>query len=86
MSCSIISHFHPYPPFTTNLLEIKADDFSVKGTKLKEKSKDKKSSKDKKKNHDGTEKRPPKPKVDELIVSTFYNVLKYYEVIILVLF
>uniref|UniRef100_A0A8C1DVY4 Otoferlin n=1 Tax=Cyprinus carpio carpio TaxID=630221 RepID=A0A8C1DVY4_CYPCA len=48
--------------------EIKADDFPVKGTKLKEKSKDKKSSKDKKKNHDGTEKRPPKPKVDELVV------------------
>ncbi|XP_057208493.1 otoferlin isoform X8 [Triplophysa rosa] len=48
--------------------EIKADDFSVKGTKLKEKSKDKKTSKDKKKNHDGTEKRPPKPKVDELLV------------------
>uniref|UniRef100_A0A9J8C3F8 Otoferlin n=1 Tax=Cyprinus carpio carpio TaxID=630221 RepID=A0A9J8C3F8_CYPCA len=38
------------------------------GTKPKEKSKDKKSSKDKKKNHDGTEKRPPKPKVDELMV------------------
>ncbi|KAA0708535.1 Otoferlin Fer-1-like protein 2 [Triplophysa tibetana] len=48
--------------------DIKADDFSVKGTKLKEKSKDKKSFKDKKKNHDGTEKRPPKPKVDELLV------------------
>ncbi|XP_016391541.1 otoferlin-like isoform X1 [Sinocyclocheilus rhinocerous] len=48
--------------------EIKADDFPVKGTKLKEKSKDKKSSKDKKKNNDGTEKRPPKPKVDELVV------------------
>nr|XP_055041938.1 otoferlin isoform X4 [Misgurnus anguillicaudatus] len=38
------------------------------GTKPKEKSKDKKSSKDKKKNHDGAEKRPPKPKVDELVV------------------
>ncbi|XP_016351775.1 otoferlin isoform X2 [Sinocyclocheilus anshuiensis] len=48
--------------------EIKADDFPVKGTKLKEKSKDKKSYKDKKKNHDGTEKRPLKPKVDELVV------------------
>ncbi|XP_016085590.1 otoferlin isoform X6 [Sinocyclocheilus grahami] len=48
--------------------EIKADDFPMKGTKPKEKSKDKKSSKDKKKNHDGTEKRPPKPKVDELMV------------------
>ncbi|XP_048062815.1 otoferlin isoform X10 [Megalobrama amblycephala] len=48
--------------------EIKADEFPMKGTKPKEKSKDKKSSKDKKKNHDGTEKRPPKPKVDELMV------------------
>ncbi|XP_026088621.1 otoferlin-like isoform X6 [Carassius auratus] len=48
--------------------EIKADDFPVKGTKLKEKSKDKKSSKDKKKNHEGTEKQPPKRKVDELVV------------------
>ncbi|XP_058611291.1 otoferlin isoform X14 [Onychostoma macrolepis] len=48
--------------------EIKADDFPMKGTKPKEKNKDKKSSKDKKKNHDGTEKRPPKPKVDELMV------------------
>ncbi|XP_052441612.1 otoferlin isoform X11 [Carassius gibelio] len=48
--------------------EIKADDFPMKGTKPKEKSKDKKSSKDKKKNHDGTDKRPPKPKVDELMV------------------
>ncbi|XP_065112871.1 otoferlin isoform X4 [Paramisgurnus dabryanus] len=48
--------------------EIKADEFSIKGTKLKEKSKDKKSSKDKKKNHDGAEKRPSKPKVDELMV------------------
>ncbi|XP_073788760.1 otoferlin isoform X46 [Danio rerio] len=38
------------------------------GTKPKEKSKDKKSTKDKKKNNDGTEKRPPKPKVDELMV------------------
>ncbi|XP_059354553.1 otoferlin-like isoform X7 [Carassius carassius] len=47
--------------------EIKADDLPVKGTKLKEKSKDKKSSKDKKKNHEGTEK-PPKRKVDELVV------------------
>ncbi|XP_073709077.1 otoferlin isoform X1 [Garra rufa] len=48
--------------------EIKVDDFPVKGTKPKEKSKDKKSSKEKKKNHDGTEKRPLKPKVDELMV------------------
>nr|XP_021324117.1 otoferlin isoform X9 [Danio rerio] len=48
--------------------EIKADDFPMKGTKPKEKSKDKKSTKDKKKNNDGTEKRPPKPKVDELMV------------------
>ncbi len=42
----------------------------MKGTKPKEKNKDKKSSKDKKKNHDGTEKQPPKPKVDELMVSS----------------
>lgn len=42
----------------------------MKGTKPKEKNKDKKSSKDKKKSHDGTEKRPPKPKVDELMVSS----------------
>lgn len=48
--------------------EIKADEFPMKGTKPKEKTKDKKSSKDKKKNHDGTEKRPPKPKVDELMM------------------
>ncbi|RXN06259.1 otoferlin isoform X5 [Labeo rohita] len=48
--------------------EIKVDDFPMKGTKPKEKSKDKKSSKDKKKNQDGTEKRPLKPKVDELMV------------------
>ncbi|TRY99590.1 hypothetical protein DNTS_007906 [Danionella cerebrum] len=48
--------------------EIKPDDFPTKGTKPKEKNKDKKSSKDKKKNNDGTEKRPSKPKVDELMV------------------
>lgn len=68
----ISTHTH-HSPLTS---EIKADDFSIKGTKLKEKSKDKKSSKDKKKNHDGTEKRPPKPKVDELLVSSFPSCFK----------
>ncbi|XP_029903214.1 otoferlin [Myripristis murdjan] len=50
--------------------DIKPDDLPVKGTKTKEKSKDKKSSKDKKKGQtgDGSEKRPVKPKVDELMV------------------
>ncbi|XP_017538292.1 otoferlin isoform X4 [Pygocentrus nattereri] len=49
--------------------EIKGDDSHVKGTKPKEKTKSK-SSKDKKKNHgsDGTEKKVPKPRVDELMV------------------
>uniref|UniRef100_A0A668ACF7 Otoferlin a n=1 Tax=Myripristis murdjan TaxID=586833 RepID=A0A668ACF7_9TELE len=52
------------------LFYIKPDDLPVKGTKTKEKSKDKKSSKDKKKGQtgDGSEKRPVKPKVDELMV------------------
>ncbi|XP_078145831.1 otoferlin [Centroberyx gerrardi] len=50
--------------------DIKPDDLPMKGSKTKEKSKDKKSSKDKKKGHagDGSEKRPVKPKVDELLV------------------
>ncbi|XP_015464224.3 otoferlin isoform X1 [Astyanax mexicanus] len=49
--------------------EIKSDDSCTKGTKPKEKNKIK-SSKDKKKSHgsDGTEKKVPKPKVDELLV------------------
>ncbi|XP_056261589.1 otoferlin isoform X2 [Seriola aureovittata] len=50
--------------------DIKPDDLLPKGTKTKEKSREKKSSKDKKKNQaaDGTEKRPVKAKVDELMV------------------
>lgn len=43
----------------------------MKGSKSREKSKEKKSSKDKKKGQavDGSEKRPVKAKVDELLVS-----------------
>ncbi|XP_035000642.1 otoferlin isoform X2 [Hippoglossus stenolepis] len=50
--------------------EIKPDDPLLKGSRTKEKSKDKKSSKDKKKSHaaDGTEKRPVKARVDQLMV------------------
>ncbi|XP_071335505.1 otoferlin isoform X6 [Trachinotus anak] len=50
--------------------DIKPDDLLMKGSKMKEKSKEKKSSKDKKKGQpaDGTEKRPVKAKVDELVV------------------
>ncbi|XP_076129182.1 otoferlin isoform X2 [Alosa pseudoharengus] len=50
--------------------ELKVDDSPVKGTKPKEKVKDKsKSSKDKKKNHsaEAQDKRPTKPRVDELL-------------------
>ncbi|KAK2884131.1 hypothetical protein Q8A67_017768 [Cirrhinus molitorella] len=43
-------------------------EIAAESTKPKEKSKEKKSSKDKKKIHDGTEKRPLRPKVDELMV------------------
>lgn len=68
----LISSFPSVPTHSPLTSEIKADDFPMKGTKPKEKSKDKKSSKDKKKNHDGTEKRPPKPKVDELMVSASF--------------
>nr|XP_015802855.2 otoferlin isoform X5 [Nothobranchius furzeri] len=48
----------------------RSDDFLLRGSKLKEKSKEKKSSKDKKKGQaaDCSEKRPIKPKVDELLV------------------
>ncbi|XP_076612929.1 otoferlin isoform X6 [Chaetodon auriga] len=50
--------------------DIKPDDLLLKGSKTKEKSKDKKSSKEKKKGQaaDGSEKRPLKAKVDELLV------------------
>ncbi|XP_041832171.1 otoferlin isoform X7 [Melanotaenia boesemani] len=49
--------------------DIKPDDL-LKGSKMKEKSKEKKSSKDKKRgqNAEGSEKRPIKAKVDELVV------------------
>uniref|UniRef100_A0A3Q0RNW6 Otoferlin n=1 Tax=Amphilophus citrinellus TaxID=61819 RepID=A0A3Q0RNW6_AMPCI len=49
---------------------IKPDDLLLKGSKMKEKGKEKKSSKDKKKGQaaDGSEKRPVKAKVDELVV------------------
>ncbi|XP_008294276.1 otoferlin isoform X2 [Stegastes partitus] len=50
--------------------DIKPDDLLLKGSKMKEKTKEKKSSKDKKKGlaTDGSEKRPVKTKVDELMV------------------
>ncbi|XP_049445179.1 otoferlin isoform X3 [Epinephelus fuscoguttatus] len=50
--------------------DIKPDDLLLKGSKTKEKSKEKKGSKDKKKGQaaDGSEKRPVKAKVDELMV------------------
>ncbi|XP_030577059.1 otoferlin [Archocentrus centrarchus] len=50
--------------------DIKPDDLLLKGSKMKEKGKEKKSSKDKKKGQaaDGSEKRPVKAKVDELVV------------------
>ncbi|XP_074471831.1 otoferlin isoform X6 [Sebastes fasciatus] len=50
--------------------DIKPDDLLLKGSKTKEKSKEKKSSKDKKKGQaaDGSDKRPVKAKVDELMV------------------
>ncbi|XP_069576232.1 otoferlin isoform X1 [Brachyistius frenatus] len=50
--------------------DIKPDDLLLKGSKMREKSKEKKSSKDKKKGQaaDGAEKRPVKAKVDELMV------------------
>ncbi|KAM9339086.1 otoferlin isoform 1-T1 [Symphorus nematophorus] len=50
--------------------DIKPDDLLLKGSKMKEKSKEKKSTKDKRKGQaaDGTEKRPAKARVDELLV------------------
>ncbi|XP_038583171.1 otoferlin isoform X3 [Micropterus salmoides] len=50
--------------------DIKPNDLLMKGSKSREKSKEKKSSKDKKKGQavDGSEKRPVKAKVDELLV------------------
>ncbi|CAN9507842.1 unnamed protein product [Ophioblennius macclurei] len=50
--------------------DIKPDDLLLKGSKMKEKSKEKKSAKDKKKGlaADGAEKRPVKARVDELVV------------------
>ncbi|XP_068580675.1 otoferlin isoform X14 [Cebidichthys violaceus] len=50
--------------------DIKPDDLLLKGSKTKEKSKEKKSSRDKKKGQaaDGSDKRPVKAKVDELMV------------------
>ncbi|XP_068432708.1 otoferlin isoform X3 [Clinocottus analis] len=50
--------------------EIKPDDLLLKGSKTKEKGKEKRSSKDKKKAQaaDGSDKRPVKAKVDELMV------------------
>ncbi|XP_073349572.1 otoferlin isoform X1 [Pagrus major] len=50
--------------------DIKPDDLLLKGSKTNQKSKEKKSSKDKKKGlaADGSEKRPVKAKVDELLV------------------
>lgn len=61
----------PFPPPLTLQSDIKPDDLLLKGSKTKEKSKEKKSLKDKKKGQaaDGTEKRPVKAKVDELVVS-----------------
>lgn len=55
--------------------DIKPDDLLLKGSKTKEKGKEKKSSKDKKKGQavDGTEKRPVKAKVDELMVSVLFT-------------
>uniref|UniRef100_A0A1A7XN40 Otoferlin n=2 Tax=Iconisemion striatum TaxID=60296 RepID=A0A1A7XN40_9TELE len=48
----------------------RSDDLLLRGSRVKEKNKEKKSSKDKKKGQaaDGSEKRPVKPKVDELVV------------------
>ncbi|XP_075939992.1 otoferlin [Anarhichas minor] len=50
--------------------DIKPDDLPLKGSKTREKSKEKKSSRDKKKGQaaDGSDKRPVKAKVDELMV------------------
>lgn len=47
----------------------------MKGSKTKERSKEKKSSKEKKKGQatDGSEKRPVKAKVDELLVSMSFT-------------
>ena len=60
---------HALLPWTS---ELKADDSPVKGTKPKDKARDKaKSSKDKKKSQagEGQDRRPTKPRVDELLVS-----------------
>uniref|UniRef100_A0A7N9AXD5 Otoferlin a n=1 Tax=Mastacembelus armatus TaxID=205130 RepID=A0A7N9AXD5_9TELE len=52
------------------LFYIKPDDLLLKGSKMKEKGKEKKSSKEKKKGQaaDGSDKRPAKSRVDELVV------------------
>lgn len=65
-------HVHLHSPLQS---DIKPDDLLLKGSKAKEKGKDKKSSKDKKKGQaaDGSEKRPVKSKVDELLVSTSFT-------------
>ncbi|XP_077949255.1 otoferlin isoform X3 [Gasterosteus aculeatus] len=48
--------------------DITHDDLLLKGSRAKERSKEKKSSKDKKKAADGSDRRPVKAKVDELVV------------------
>uniref|UniRef100_A0A672H703 Otoferlin n=1 Tax=Salarias fasciatus TaxID=181472 RepID=A0A672H703_SALFA len=62
---------HRYSLFCsyTHALDVKPDDLLLKGSKMKEKSKEKKSAKDKKKGQaaDGAEKRPVKARVDELV-------------------
>ena len=56
-------------------LDIKPDDLHLKGSKMKDKGKEKKSSKEKKRGQatDGSDKRPVKAKVDELVVSVFHS-------------
>lgn len=53
--------------------DITHDDLLLKGSRAKERSKEKKSSKDKKKAADGSDRRPVKAKVDELVVSVSFT-------------
>lgn len=82
-TCSAVCHpsswlqpyfvrIHSHSPLQS---DIKPDDLLLKGSKTKEKSKEKKGSKDKKKGQaaDGSEKRPLKARVDELLVCRLHS-------------
>lgn len=58
--------------------DVKPDELLLKGSKTKERGKEKKNSKDKRKGQaaDGSERRPVKAKVDELVVNMPLTVIQ----------